>query len=300
MISKPRQLNIRHELSTILECLSKGDSPISGFEVETSAGSRAITSAKEEAARDGERPLGSEAEQRVYTAMRDAILDHRLSPGTKLKEVTLAELFGVSRATIRAALARLGHGRLVELRLNRGAVVASPSAAESREVFEARRALEGAILGKATHSATVKDISDLRDLVSAEQAAYDCGDERAGLRLSIEFHRRLAAIAGNGVLAGYLEQLLLRTPLIALTHRGNAPSMCGCDEHLAIVDAIAALDESRAIEQMHRHIDRLESELTFQRQTPRLTLTEIFGTQRAAGRRPAAKRLTQRTRRAED
>src|SRR5262245_56717783 len=169
---------------------------------------------------------GAAAEERVYAAIREAIMDHRLTPGTKLKEVALAELFRVSRSTVRGALARLGHAHLVELRPNRGAVIPTPSAAESREVFEARRAIECAIAAKVAATARRKDVSALREWVGTEEAAYARGDDQGGLRLSIEFHRRLAALAGNAVLTRFLDELVFRTPLIALTHRGHAPSSC--------------------------------------------------------------------------
>src|SRR5439155_648601 len=54
------------------------------------------------------------AEDRVFNAILDAVLDHRLAPGTKLKERELAEIFGVSRGAVRGALTRLGHSLLVE------------------------------------------------------------------------------------------------------------------------------------------------------------------------------------------
>src|SRR5687768_18259262 len=86
------------------------------------------------------------AEDRVFNAILDAVLDHRLPPGTKLKERELAEIFGVSRAAVRAALTRLGHSLLVELRPNRGAVIANPSPDETQDLFEARRVIETATL----------------------------------------------------------------------------------------------------------------------------------------------------------
>src|SRR2546425_836240 len=81
------------------------------------------------------------AEDRVFNAILDAVLDHRLAPGTKLKERELAEIFGVSRGAVRGALTRLGHSLLVELRPNRGAVIANPSSAETPDLFEARRVI---------------------------------------------------------------------------------------------------------------------------------------------------------------
>lgn len=216
-------------------------------------------------------------EQRVFDAIRDAILDHRLSPGTKLKEVALAELFAVSRATVRNVLARLGHLHLVELRPNRGAVVATPSVEESRQVFEARRAIEGAIVAKVAASATRAEVAALEAAVAAEDAAYASGDERSGLRLSLDFHRRLAAIAGNQVLAAYVEELISRTPLIALAHRGHAPAPCGCADHVAVVGAIAARDATRAVRLMDEHIGHLERALNLERRAQPASLAEVFG-----------------------
>lgn len=231
---------------------------------------------------DATRPADSAApasgpERRVYAAIHDAILEHRLTPGTKLKEVALAELFDVSRSTVRSVLARLGHARLVELRPNRGARVASPSAEESRQIFAARGAIEGAVAAMAAAAASKKDVSALRELVAREASAYARGDERAGLRLSIDFHRRLAALAGNDVLARFLDELLSRTPLVVLTHRGHAPSNCGVDDHLALIEAVAGRDEKRAVALMRRHIDHLERELNLHPLPPPKTLAEVLG-----------------------
>lgn len=217
------------------------------------------------------------AEQRVFDAIRDAIFEHRLAPGTKLGEVSLAELFGVSRAVVRNVLTRLGHAHLVELRPNRGAVVATPSIEESRQVFEARRAVEDAIVAKVARSAGPKDVAMLRQWVASEEAAYARGDERGGVRRSVDFHRRLAELAGNAVLARYLDELVSRTPLIALAHRGHAPAPCGCDDHLALVDAIAAHDEPRAVALMRAHIGHLEAALNLRPPAPPQSLAQVFG-----------------------
>jgi DNA-binding GntR family transcriptional regulator len=217
------------------------------------------------------------AEQRVFDAVRDAIFEHRLAPGTKLKEVSLAELFGVSRAVVRSALARLGHAHLVEQRPNRGAVVATPSLEESREVFDARTAIEEAIVAKAARTASARDVARLREWVASEEAAYARGDERAGVRLSVDFHRRLAEIAGNSVLSRFLDELVSRTPLIALAHRGQAPAPCGCDDHIALVAAIAARDERRAVALMRDHIGHLERALNLRHPKEPKSLAEVFG-----------------------
>ncbi|TMG94895.1 MAG: GntR family transcriptional regulator, partial [Betaproteobacteria bacterium] len=77
------------------------------------------------AARHG--PANAPSEDEIFARIYEAVLDHRLQPGTKLKEVALADAFGVNRAVVRKVLARLSYNRLVALRPNRAAVVASPT-----------------------------------------------------------------------------------------------------------------------------------------------------------------------------
>ena len=82
------------------------------------------------------------SENDIYERMVATILDHRLSPGTKLVEDKLATAFGVSRTRIRPVLVRLANEQIVTLTPNRGAMVAQPTQTEAREVFEVRRMIE--------------------------------------------------------------------------------------------------------------------------------------------------------------
>lgn len=203
---------------------------------------------------------GSRAEDRVFNAILDAVLDHRLAPGTQLKERELCEIFGVSRAAVRAALTRLGHSLLVELRPNRGAVIANPSAAETRDMFEARRVIEAAIVQRLARSLTAKQIAELRGFVAEESKAYRKGDHKAGQRFSIRFHKLLAEFAGNSTLDRFMEHLICRTPLLALARTGRI-AYCGAEEHREIVEALARRDAAAAARCMSAHLTHVESEL---------------------------------------
>jgi DNA-binding GntR family transcriptional regulator len=204
-------------------------------------------------------------EERVFRAIHEAVLDHRLAPGTKLKELELAELFGVTRAVVRKVLARLAHLRLVELRPNRGAVVASPSVAESIQLFGARAAIEAAIAEAAAPRITREHLRELRARLKQEHDAYQRGDEADGHRHAVELHRRLAAIAGNVVLADFLDQLIARTPLVVLAHQTTANgSACSIEEHGAILEALAAGDGARAAKAMRAHLDAVLARLRLQ------------------------------------
>lgn len=200
------------------------------------------------------------AEDRVFNAIIDAVLDHRLAPGTKLKERELSEIFGVSRGAVRAALTRLGHSLLVEQRPNRGAVIANPSLAETRDMFEARRVLEAAIVQRLAPSLTAKQIAELRKFVAEESRAYAKGDRKAGQRLSIRFHKVLAELAGNRTLDRFMEHLICRTPLLALARTGRI-AYCGADEHRQIVEALARRDAAAAARCMTGHLTKVEGQL---------------------------------------
>jgi DNA-binding GntR family transcriptional regulator len=220
---------------------------------------------------------GRAAEDRVFNAVLNAILDHRLAPGTKLVERDLSELLGVSRGAVRTALARLGHSLLVELRPNRGAVIANPTADETRDVFEARRVIESAVVQGLARSIGAKQLAELRTFVAEEQKAYDRGDRRTGQRLSIRFHKLLSELAGNAALDRFMEHLICRTPLLSLAHRGSRPAYCGADEHREIVDALARRDPALAARRIASHLNTLEKQLHVEEEPgPAATLAEAL------------------------
>jgi DNA-binding GntR family transcriptional regulator len=225
----------------------------------------------------------AQVDDRIYETIHDAVLDHRLPPGTKLKEVALAELFGVTRPVIRKVLARLAHIRLADLRPNRGAVVASPTAVEARDLFAARSAIEGATVSALAHGVTREQLRELRSLTRAERTAYDKGEARIGLKLSVEFHRVLARMAGNAVLAEFLDQLVARTPLVVLAYQGPAvDNACSIDEHSRVVDALADGDAARAVATMHAHLDALLARLDLRGSGRReADLAELLSVRRA-------------------
>jgi DNA-binding GntR family transcriptional regulator len=139
-------------------------------------------------------PRGDDA-TRIYRQIFESVMSQRLTPGTKLPEVALCELFGVGRTLIRKVLQELAHDHIVELRPHRGAVVAAPSPEETRQIFEARRALEAALLPMAATNATRADIAALRRQLREEHAALHASDQPAWARLASSFHLQVAALA---------------------------------------------------------------------------------------------------------
>jgi hypothetical protein len=85
----------------------------------------AVPAAPATAAAPTARRAASQAD--IHQSVYNAIVEHRLLPGTKLSEERVAELFAVSRTQVRGALQRLAVEQLVTLIPNRGAFVTTPT-----------------------------------------------------------------------------------------------------------------------------------------------------------------------------
>lgn len=217
------------------------------------------------------------SEEDVLREIEQAVLDHRLPPGTKLKEVQLANLFGVKRGLIRKVLARLAHSRLVDQTPNRGATVARPSVQEGQDLFATRRVLESAILETLASKIDSDKISQLRKMLDREQKAYKKNNSEKALALSVNFHRQLANLAGNSVLEEYLNDIIRRTPLVILTHLGDdEQNRCRNQEHEAIIDALEAGDIKKAIKVMSQHLMHIESKIQHKPEPLKNDLASLF------------------------
>lgn len=221
---------------------------------------------------------GQSADETVYQTLYEAIIDRRLKPGAKLKELHLAEAFGVTRGTIRKVLTRLAAAKIVTLRNQHGATVAVASKQEVAEIFESRRLVETHLAGSLAHSPHRVRVKELKGLLKQEREAYRQGDARAGLKLSMEFHVRLAAYAGNGVLAEFLEQLIARTPVIIMPHgEPEHRASCSEDEHENIVSAILSGDSEKAATLMREHLEHLERHVAPATEPKRSELADLLG-----------------------
>jgi DNA-binding GntR family transcriptional regulator len=197
----------------------------------------------------------------IYERVLNAILEHRLRPGTQLVEERLAAVFGVSRTKIRHALARLAHDGIVTVFPNRGAFVTSPSREEVHELFEARRLIEPALVRRLAAKATTALVRRLRDHVRQENAARKSGEHRAVVRLTGEFHLLLAEIAGNRVLLRAMREVEPLTALAIVHYEAPEALACPENEHALLADAIEAGGAERAAKLMLEHLDHVEAAL---------------------------------------
>ncbi|WP_426245568.1 GntR family transcriptional regulator [Nocardioides sp. LHG3406-4] len=187
---------------------------------------------------------------RVADELRRAVFDGELESGTPLREVALAESLGVSRPTVREALAALVAEGLATREPNRGVAVAAPDPESVRDVCRARAVLEVAGV-RNWHLAA----EPARERVRAALVAYT-GAVAAGGSYQLLNERHLAVHAsfvgllGSTRLVAVAESLSaeLRLALAQIDRiRRNAHDQAGTHTHLVMMlergDVDAAADD---------------------------------------------------------
>jgi DNA-binding GntR family transcriptional regulator len=209
--------------------------------------------------REGSETIATDKD--IFDRIFAAVVDRRLRPGAHLREVELAEMFGVSRTKVRQALAKLIANGVVEVRSNRGAAVAAPTRAQARQVFAVRALLEPAIAAQCARNASKAQLKRLDEHVAAENAARAKGDEAALIRATGEFHLRLAELLDNPLLDKIMLDIEALTCLSILSYARLDGCACLPDEHQAILDAVAGGDADKASSLMASHISHVRHEL---------------------------------------
>ncbi len=200
-------------------------------------------------------------DQTVYDALFNGIMHGRLKPGARLQEAALCEQFGVSRTVVRQALRRLSEMQIVDIVANKGAAVATPSPKETRDVFAARRAIEGAIVREVARRIEHGDIERLKQRLRAEHEALHDQDHPRWVALAGGFHLALAELSGNQVLQRMLTELMTRCSLIVALYEAPGEASCEHDEHTHLVELLSLRDADRAAEEMNKHLLALEARL---------------------------------------
>jgi len=191
-------------------------------------------------------------------ALRQAIIEQALPPGTKLPEDEIGEQFGMSRTLARATLQKLEAEGLVETRPKRTATVAKPTLQEARQIFEVRRVLEREAVRLVASRWQPEFGATLEGHIREEEAAVAAGREALSIRLAGEFHTKLCVLAGNALLHKYLGELVSRCSLILAVFGRPHSSECGIAEHRAIVAALRRRDAEGAIALMDAHVGSVE------------------------------------------
>jgi DNA-binding GntR family transcriptional regulator len=178
---------------------------------------------------------------------------------------------------IRSVLQALARDKVVTLHKNRGACVAEPTVKEAKEVFAARRLIEGALAHEVVRAVDDKGLKRLKAHIRKEVAAEKSRDRAMELRTSHEFHTLLAEIVGNAVLVDFLRELMARSALITAIFERPDINVCSHFTHARLIELIEAGDGPGLADAMMGHLNEIESYLTlYEKEEVTADLKTIF------------------------
>lgn len=220
---------------------------------------------------------GKASDQSIYDAIYQAVLTQRLPPGSRLPEVALSDLFGVSRSIIRKALTRLASDHVIEQKPNQMATVARPDVHETRQIFEARRVVESEVVRLTAGQLNNSQLQELRKLIKNEKAAHDSGRDQERVHCSMAVHRFIAQHCPNQVLGQMMRDLVLRTSIVIALYKVPGISACFLgDDHARLADLIAKGDGKAAAALARQHLEELESLLDLNEHGHSIDLASIL------------------------
>jgi DNA-binding GntR family transcriptional regulator len=217
------------------------------------------------------------AADRVYDAIYAAVIDHRLAPGTRLREEELADTFAVSRTLVRQALHKLAQDGVIVLRPNRGAQVPEPTRRDGEHVFDARRVVECEVARRLVGKLSAEQVAELKQVVEAESRATRSQNKQEAIRLSGEFHLKLAQMSGNPIFVRLLEELLPTTSLLMALYKAPGEPMCVAHSHRALLQVISRGGSGAAAgTEMRRHLNEIERSLSQPAARTAAPLRDVF------------------------
>lgn len=189
----------------------------------------------------------------IYQTLADDIFSMRFPPGAKITEAALCSRYGVSRNTLREAVALLlSHGLLVKI-ANKGIYVRTLNYTDVKEIFRLRELLELEAIRSIMESGNIPiELVQLANAID-EHVTEDSWD--AHLEADIRFHSRLISSANSPRLHRLYSAIFAEVKLCIYHSRHIVPLNPDNDSHhRKILNAMDGDDLETAQRLLSAHI----------------------------------------------
>lgn len=195
---------------------------------------------------------------RVYTAIKTAILNLDFLPGAAIRKAAVCDQLGVSRSPVSDAFARLSTEGLVDVLPQSGTRVSCLSTDAIREDAFFREALEIAAVRHAAQHRSDETMARLTRNIEMQKLLVADVDSEDFFRTDTAMHDIIMSVANMPRLPATVRTLsshVDRARQLLVPEPGRLTETV--DEHIAIIDAIRAKDVSGAEQAMRHHVRQL-------------------------------------------
>lgn len=198
--------------------------------------------------------------ERVYEAIREAIVARTFAPGTRITEKMLADQLGVSKTPVREALLRLSYVGLIETDGPRGGRIVMPSRRAIQSAYELRAGIEAQAARVAAERGSAPALREVREYAETALARAEFGDGEGFRAFDRRFHLRLGEASDNTLISRFVRDAFDMTWALRRRDVMVASDWLFCaKQHIAVMDAIERGDATLADKAMREHISKVEA-----------------------------------------
>jgi DNA-binding GntR family transcriptional regulator len=197
-------------------------------------------------------------DQKVYSILKDMIMERQLLPGQKISQEKLARDLGISRTPLIGALKFLEQDKLVESVPRRGFFVRLFSKEEMVSIFELREVLEGLAARRAAARITDFEIMEIDAFFKHFAKQKNISDYKEYAREDRRFHSFVINVGAKE----FLKSIMQTTNIISFSYQVLhteglvRPPNETIQEHLAVIEAIKKRDSEAAENLMRQHFKK--------------------------------------------
>lgn len=194
--------------------------------------------------------------EKIYTILKEDIIQVHFGAGELLTEARLAERFKVSKTPVREALNRLNLDGYIEILPHKGYMVSSISFADIHNLFQLRSILEVGIMDTVVEKMLPERLAMLEKMIEFSVETPDENGFRAYAEANFRFHTFLVETANNTLLSAYYQNVLNQLRRILLTDFKSSQKEVVTREHRELLAAIKNKDVTAAREIIAKHIEK--------------------------------------------
>ncbi|GAB3061162.1 GntR family transcriptional regulator [Virgibacillus ainsalahensis] len=197
--------------------------------------------------------------QLIAEQLKQRIWNREVQFGERLLESELAEMFDVSRSTLREALKTLEQEGLVISKARRGTYVVDFSEEDLAEIIELRTLIEAHAFIDALPGLEEKDFEELEGIISQMKKDGNRGNWNALFDLDMQFHGYIVSRCGNSRITKIYDsiQVQIRAYLVHLD-KYYSSYQSFYEEHKQLLDALMTKDAQTVKERVTHHIAYVE------------------------------------------